>query len=137
MSKLPKPKVYDIDNVLRGYNDFNKLANIYLDLRRKVLQSEPVQRLSTSTITITWPNWRGGRYGWELYKQNNSVVMLEMFMGGSGYKDATNSPIIIDKESHLNGLRVTVHNSNPEIEDGIEAIISRYPRESRKQKVEV
>ena len=47
-----KPKAYMIDNIQNGYNNFDKLREIYCGIREKVLTCNPVQTSDMPLLTI-------------------------------------------------------------------------------------
>ena len=116
---------YEIDNVLNGYNDYDKLRNIYADLRR-VLPT-PSQEASDQLTTIDRNRWAGSNYMWELFKTPQNTIILERW----GLKTPCNpgKPVPVE-EDHLHALHLTLHHHEPALEAGIEAIIAKYPRES-------
>ena len=121
-------KEYVIDDILEGYNNYDKLRKIYADLRQRVLVGEPIQSSSEPFITLKFPNWRSGNYGWELYSVNGSSLVLEYFGRWSGYANEMGCPPG-PKEASLHHMRLTIHNSKPALEQQIGEILSQYPRD--------
>ena len=81
-------KEYIIDSVLEGCHDFEKLKNIYSDLKKDVIKEDPIQCVDEALITIQKPNWRGISYLWELYSlEENGSIMIEAFGGTEGYSN--------------------------------------------------
>ena len=126
-----EPKVFEIDSVQGGYHNSEKLQAIYRDLRREVLPQEPFQRTFPNTITIqkSW-GWRGGQYGFEMYKfeEISAIVALEYFGSWNGYAPGSSKAPQIT-EAMLHRINLTVHDSNADLEEKIGEIIARYPRE--------
>ena len=127
---MKAPKVFEIDSVQGGYNCPEKLQRIYRDLREEVLPEEPFQQTPLRIITIQDSGgWRGGQFGLEMYAlEEGAIVALEYFGSWSGYahesKQAPSPP-----EAGLHHIDLTVHGSNPCLEEKINDILSRYPRE--------
>jgi hypothetical protein len=133
--------VFNVDDVLNGYNDSHKLRNIYRDLRKEVLTSEPVQKSLQPLLTMTPPNWRGGNYAWELYDLNPALAMLEYYGSWTGYAHEANQPIPISSDVKegddytaysIRRLMLAFHGPSQEILDKTDKIIARYPRSQRK-----
>ena len=127
-----KPKIYEIDDLLKGYTNYDKLKKLYHDLRKNILISGPMQTSKEERlIYLTDPNWRGGSYGWELYSVNSSLIALEYHGEWRGYahENFREQPNIT-KESHVERIKLTIHNSNKNLESKIEEIISKYPSSS-------
>jgi len=128
---MEKPRVIEIDDILRGYNDFNKLTNIYLQLRERVFTSEPMQLSRDPLINLKSPNWRGGSYGWELHQTGIGLCMLEYFCRSDGYSDANQLPKRPGVSS-LVELRITIHNDDGSLRKTIDDVVSQFPREAPK-----
>lgn len=123
-----KTKTYQIDDILKGYNDSDKLTNLYSDLRNDIILQEPIWKSDKDMVTII-NSQRNSHYGWELYEVNNSLLMLEYFGRWQGYAhESRYAPSV--KEASLHAIRLTINNSNAQLEEGIEKIISKYPNDS-------
>ncbi len=127
-SMVSEPKIYELDDVLNGFNDFHKLKNLYSDLRDNVIGQNPIQECNANIITLNSNGHRGGQYGWELYAIDASLLMLEYFGSWKGYGTRRWAPPV--KEANLDKVRLTIHNSCEELELAIEEVIAKYPRES-------
>lgn len=126
------PKTYVLDTILRGYNSRSKLRDIYKDLRESILPFPPTQTSDEPLLTLQDPNWRRGNYGWELYLLPQSAVMVEYFGVWRGYPHETPNPPA-PKDAEIHKLKLTIHNSNPDLEKEIESIIDKYPRNPEKK----
>jgi len=129
---MDEPKVFEIDSVQEGYNNYEKLQGIYRALRAEVLPQEPFQRTVPDIITIRDWNWRGGQYGLEMYalEGSSTIVALEYFGSWDGYAPGScHAPPLT--EARLHQINLTVHSSNADLEEKIGEIISRYPRERK------
>jgi|GEM_PF-6643550 len=63
----------------------------------------------------------GNQYGWELFKVEGSVVMLEYHAWwGNGFRVGQQPPA--PQEAQLSSLRVTLHDPTPELEQRIEKL---------------
>ena len=121
-----EPKTYMIDDIQNGYNNFDKLREIYREIREKVLTGNPVQTSDMPLLTIyKCANSRPGNYGWELYLLNSSSLILEYYGDWTGYGSETRIPPA-PENAKLSKLKITINNSEKSLEEKIEGIISRY-----------
>lgn len=132
---MDNPKTFVVDDILRGYNDSMKLHSIYDDLKKGPLSVSPIQESAKPLIFLGPPNWRYGNYGWELYDLNPTLLMLEYFGRWTGYAHERDVPLKPGEKAEsgerapLSELRLTIHNSKKELENSIEEIIAKYPRD--------
>ena len=124
------PTEYSINNILKGYSNFEKLKRIYSDLRENIFTKEPLQVSPPRLVTINRDNLsRGGSYGWELHVRDSSLIVLEWYGYWTGHAhESIDAPTL--SKADLYHLSINVHNSTPDLERRIEEIISKYPPES-------
>ena len=123
-------KIYRLDDILEGYNDFEKLGRLYNDLGKKVLKEEPIMK-SPEKVTTIEDTVRGYRYGWKLFETKDSfedsLVMVEYKGSWSGFASEQKNPPS-PEDAYISKLSIALIDSNEELEEKIEDIISRYPR---------
>ena len=125
----PKPKVYDIDDILYGLNNFNKLKRLHAELKASVLPQDPISTSSLPLATRFDSGDIAGSYGWEIYSSGTTFIMLEYVwdwrvMGGFHPPH----PASIQEARTLKNIRISIYPSNPAIEATLEAVIEKYPR---------
>ena len=72
-----------IDDILNGYDDFEKLTKIYEEIISLGLAK--ITEQNTPLITIHKPNWRGAPYKWELFVFGESLVIIEVYFLDGAY----------------------------------------------------
>lgn len=126
-----KPAVIEINDQLGGYSESDKLRDVYRDLRRNVLTTDPIQKSTRPFVNP--PGHVSGHYGWELYEVDDSLVMLEYFGGWTGHcwQFRENSPPPSHKDSWLHHITLTVHRPRKRVLEQVDKVVSKYPERSR------
>ena len=128
----------EIDNILHGYNDFNKIPDVYSKLRKEVFPQSPIQKSPKNLVVIsTNHGGRNGSYEWELYVVKNGLVLMEAFGSWDGYGKIIQPRIDggnkqFDRFYSWHKLKLTLHPGNSDLENKINNIISEFPRDSKK-----
>ena len=123
--------VYELDNILNGSRGFNKLKDIYLNLKEFLIPFEPIQKSTPNTVTIN-DYERGLHYCWELYNVKDSFLMIEFYGNWNGYANESSiAPSPDSNSAYLSGMRLTIHNPNIIIRDDLEEILEKYPRKKQ------
>jgi hypothetical protein len=117
-----KPKIIEIDNILRGCNSLSKVNEIYNELRLKVFE-EPIQKSQTNLVIVNEIDCsREGSYSWELYKSEFYEVFLEKFGNWKGYaRDSIESQRLLK-------INITLYKDKRGIKKSIEKILETFPR---------
>lgn len=126
--------VIEFNDILNGYNSFDKVGNVYKDMIKelepeKKAQSDENDRL----ICLKWPNWRGGNYNWQLFKKDDSLLIMEFYGDWKGYAHESNMPPKIGEHGYRHG-RITVMPPNEKIQESIVRVLEKYPASSKKDK---
>jgi len=124
-------KVYGIDSVLEGYHDFDKLRNIYKELR-EILPEQPGLQSQEDLLVHGRVPHVDGNYGWELFQTNEGLVVLEHYGRWTGYGQESVRPPE-PKDAWLQFLRVSLLPPQPNLQERIEKILVKYPKESKKK----
>jgi len=127
---MKEPKVYTFDSVQEGSHNPWKLGNVYRALRNAVLTDEPTQQ-RIKQLAIVEKDRPLSPYGWELYTLGQGpVAILEYVLEGFGDQIIFSPP---PRDWFLRSIKLTIHNSTPDLEETIEDIIARFPREKSEE----
>jgi len=121
------PKVYEVDGILEGYSNRDKLTSLYNNLLEEVLISEPLHRHGPTARIGRTDRSRKGSYYWELHEVEESLITLEMHGDWTGH--ANQRATLPATSDWLHYLKITIHHSKPNLESQIKEIISRYSRD--------
>ncbi len=121
-------KTYKIDGLLKGYSSPSKCRDIYNELKDSILLEDPIQKSDGLTIKLSssYGNHRDGEYGWELYSLDTCMFVLEYRGIWNGYAFDGLKPKPEDAE--LKSLKLTIHGNDSELENKIDELIEKYPR---------
>jgi len=123
MVKSATLETLEIDNILKGYNDFFKVEKIYSELRSNLL-GNPVQSSPPDLVSIKKINHsREGSYSWELYKSEFYDVLLEKWGNWKRYANETK------ENENLYSLKLTFYKDDLGIKKSIEEILKKFPRD--------
>ncbi|MBT3407864.1 hypothetical protein HOK68_02940 [Candidatus Woesearchaeota archaeon] len=125
-----EPKVFEISDYLKNYNRLDYLNKFYALLKEKVLTEDPVQKTEEGLVQIIETR-RFHSYGMELYNLNNSILVLEYSGMWTGYAHENKFPPEL-KDANISGLRLTIHNSNEELEKQIKETIKYFSKNYKK-----
>lgn len=110
---------------IRYYGTTQDLHDFYLLLRKELLPSEPVQVSAPDLFFgIVGSGHRGSHYGWELYRVDETMVLVE-------YADSWNGMSRRQREASgpehtaLSRLGVSFHPPNKELNAGLETILGK------------
>jgi hypothetical protein len=121
-------RVYNIDDRIGGFNSSDKLRNLYAELRKHVFTKKHLHKSPESLITLSFPNYRDGNYGWELHDRP-VFSMIEYFGSWTGYaheiRFAGDGPPGIEGQN-LKHLRISLYNEpQPKTITKIEELIAK------------
>ncbi len=125
---------YQINDILNGYNDYDKLPKIYKEVK-EILPETPIQ-FSDEPFFIRG-NGSGdvnGNYGWELYQTEGGIFMLEFYGRWGGYAGG-NRPHDTPEQRGLYHLTLTLHPPQPDLEKRIEKVLAKYPEKAKEKAV--
>ena len=110
-SKQTKQKCeIEFNDHLREYTSFDKIRNIYKDIMDEV-KPKKISESEGTLIYLTWPNYRGGNYNWEMFKKNDSLIMFEYCGEYKGYSHGHGvepEPKIQDGKGHYRHGKITI-----------------------------
>ena len=135
---MEKVIVIKVDDILRGYNDHNKLPKIYSRIRKEVLKSKPIQTSPRGLVVIE-DSFRRGSYECEIYNVDWSDVVIEARGSWNGYapiSQQTKIKLGPNQKNHFyfwSRLKITLHNKAQKHKKSIENIIADFPREAVKE----
>ena len=130
-----EPNVIEVDDVLRGYNSFDKLSEIYSRIREEVLILEPIQVSQNGLVCIRDTSHRDGSYELEIYNLEGGIAVIEAWGSWKGYaNESTRQPRIREVREGLGfgNLRITLHGGANKRSKDIEGIIADFPSKSPK-----
>ncbi len=116
---------YTVDDIMRGYNDWDKLNNVYKDLRDVL--GEPVFESNGNLVLVSGSHRKAG-YGWEIYDIEQNLVLLEYLNNWEGY---AHEPYNMPRPStggFTMTIGLTLRKTDKKLERRIERIFNKYPR---------
>ena len=133
-------KIIEIDDIQYGYNHFDKLKNLASDIKKEIIKTKPIRVSDDSILKVFDDSLKGLLiseefvielpYSWELYHLDNShVIMLEYKLRKEGIGRHT-APLKLKRDSFTR-LKLTLHPADKDIENKIEKILAKYPKEPR------
>lgn len=131
MGKTKNTAVIEIDDILEGYNSFDKVANIYKRIRGEIVIGDPLQSSQSGLVVIEDTHRKGGYY-WELHSTEEYEIMIEAWNDWDGYAHQERYPPKLS-ESRLNHMKLTIHRDSSGIEDKVRLIVKEFSREPKKE----
>jgi hypothetical protein len=120
-----KVKKFEITDLLRGYNDFDKVGNFYRDLRTSL--GQPVFT-SPRNLVIINNSHRSYGYTFQLFRGDIDLVSIELFSHWTGYShEYSMQPSLDQPTTHFFGLDVTLSEEEGRIIGEIMNLNKKYP----------
>ena len=126
---MPKTQVIEIDDILKGYNNFDKIRDIYQLLNKEVFRGEPIQE-SDDPLALLHNMTReiNAGYAYKLFAVDKGVILVDAFALPGTVLKSRFSKLNLGEDTGVWYMRLTLHNIEDKTKNSIEEIISRFPR---------
>ena len=128
-----KISIVEVNDLLKGYNVWNKVREVYIEIKKELDLKIPLVKSKDAMVTIEDPNYRGKSCRWEMYQKNNSTILLEIFGEIHTYArpHEYNRLDLSLENASAQRLKITIAPSNNDISDTINKILEKYPENSK------
>ena len=127
---MPKTHVIKIDDILNGYNNFEKLRDIYQLLNKEVFRGEPIQESDDPLALLdNMTKEVHAGYAYKLFAVDKGVILVDAFASSETVLKSRFSKLNLGEDTGVWHMRLTLYNVEDKTKNSIEEIISRFPRE--------